>query len=231
MKKILLFIFLAGTVSMSYAQDSSKTKLKSKQVADLKLDDKQSKEVQQINRSFMKSSMDIRNNNALSQEDKRKQQETLNAERTGKIKSVLNADQFAQWQSNREKTMARAEAYKEKRHRKDGQKGTRGQNSEEMVKALGLTDTQDQELKNINKDFMTRAGALKNKADLTKEQRHAQMKSLNEERLGKIKTALGDEQYAKYDEWRKKEKAQYRSMKKKDGLQMKMKKKEATNNL
>lgn len=233
MKKILLFIFLAGTASMSFAQDSLRTKLKSKQAADLKLDDKQNKELQQINRSYMKSTLDIRKNEGLGKEDKTKQLEALNAERTSKIKSVLSPEQFSKWQENREKTMARAETYKEKRHKKEGRAGKhkRTDNSEEAVKALGLTDAQGQELKTINKDFVAKASGLRANTDLSKEQRHEQMKSLNAERLEKIKLALGNDRYMKYDEWRRKEKDRYKSMRKRDSIQMKMKKKDASDNL
>ncbi|WP_119078794.1 hypothetical protein [Chitinophaga alhagiae] len=229
MKKILLFMFLAGVTTMSYAQDSLRTKLKSKQVADLKLDEKQNKELQQINKSYIKSSQEVRTNTALSKEEKTKQLEALGAAREDKIKSVLNADQFEKWQNNRERTMARAEAYKAKRYKKDGRK--HGERGEDMVKALGLTDAQGQELKNINKDFMAKAGELRKNSSLSREQRHEQMKSLNSARLEKIKLALGNEQYQKYDEWRKKERDHYKSMRKKAGMETKMKKKEATDNL
>ncbi|WP_343703571.1 hypothetical protein, partial [Chitinophaga sp.] len=227
-KKILLFMFLAGVTTMGYAQDA-KTKLKSKQVADLKLDEKQDKELQQINRSYIKSAQEVRKNDALSKEEKTKQLEALSTARHDKIKSVLNAEQFDKWQNNREKTMARADAYKTKRHKKDGRR--HGERSEETAKALGLTDAQGQELQSINKDFMAKAGELRKNTSLTKEQRHEQMKSLNSARLEKIKLALGNDQYQKYDAWRKKEREHYKSMHKKAGMEMKMKKKDATDNL
>lgn len=225
MKKILLMLFLAGTVSAGFAQDSVKTKLKNRQAEDLKLSEKQTTELREINKSYMQRMQDLRKNEGLAKADKQKQLETLNTERTGKIKAVLSAEQFDKWQSNREKTMARAESYK---HKKDGRHGKGMPLNDDAVKALGLTDAQSAELKTINKDFMAKAGELRKKSELTKEQRHEQMKSLNTARLDKIKATLGNEKYQQYDAWAKQEKEKYKSMKKKDGMK---KKKGATENL
>ncbi|RPE09611.1 hypothetical protein EGT74_21780 [Chitinophaga lutea] len=227
MKQLLLLIFLAATtVSAGYAQDSAKTRLKNRQVQDLKLDENQGNQLRDINKSYMQSAQEIRKNEALSKEDRKKQLDALNTERAGRIKSVLSAEQFEKYQQNREKSMARADAYSEKRHKKEGR--GKGRPSEEMKQSLGLTDAQGQELQNINKDFMARMKELKNNESLSKEQRHEQLKSLNEARKDKIKLALGNETFQKYHDWHRKEMGHHKAMRKRDELR---KKKDTTDKL
>ncbi|MGX5819436.1 hypothetical protein ACWKWU_14630 [Chitinophaga lutea] len=226
MKKIALFIFLALAAHTGFAQDSLKTKWKDKQMADLKLDDKQSKDIREINKAYLDKMQGMRK---LNPDQKKAKLEALQADRDAKIKSVLNEEQYAKWQANREKSHARTAEYKTKQHRKEG--GKKLESREDAVKALGLTDAQGQQLKSINQEFMSKLKALRDQPELTKEKRQEQMKSLNEERLGKIKLALGDTQYQKYNQWREQERAQFKSMRKKNGMEEKMKKKEAADKL
>lgn len=194
MKQTLLLIFLAFAAHSGFAQDSARTKKYIRPNADLKLNEKQSQAMQDINKSYMESVQDIRKNKSLSREDQKTKLDALQTERSGKIKEVLDADQYAKWQQNREQTMARAGHYKHKAGRK-------GKRPHEMpAKELGFTDQQSQELKAINKEYMTKAMALKG---LDKEEKKAKIKALKDERQQKIKTALGDENYGKYEAWEK----------------------------
>ncbi len=219
MKQLFLIIFLAGAVSVGYAQDGAKSKVKTRQVEDLKLDEKQENQVRDINKSYMQSAQDIRKNEALSKEDRKKQLDALHTERVGKIKSVLSPEQFEKYQQNREKSMERADDYKEKRHKKEGR--GKGAPTEEMKKQVGLTDAQGQELQSINRDFMARMKELKNNESLSKEQRHEQLKSLNEARKDKIKLALGNETFQKYNDWHRREMGHHKAMRKRDDLRRK----------
>lgn len=202
MKRLLLLIFLTGAVHAGFAQE--KTKIKP--VEDLKLTEQQDKQVKDINRSYINSTQEIRKNKALSKADKKTKLDALGTDRTEKLKSVLDADQFAKWQSNRAST---GERFKDA-HRK----GMHKKNDAETLKEIGLSDADGEELKSINKDFKSKAVALKDNSGLSREQKQQEMKKLNDERLTRIKTTLGEEKYARYDEHRKKEREKIRSLRK-----------------
>lgn len=196
MKRILLLAFLAGSVSLGYAQ--------TKPAADLKLSEQQSKKLQDINKSFLSSTQEIRKSNTLSKEDKKAKLESLQADRTGQIKTVLDASQFEQWQKNQSANKEKMAGLMEKRKGKEGKKtGHVKDNSDETIKELGLTEKQGEDLKSINKEYAAKAKELKDKTDLTKEQKKEQVKALKAERSAKLKTSLGDAQYEKYEALRK----------------------------
>lgn len=200
MRQLLLLVFLAGSVSLGYAQ--------TKPAADLKLSEQQSKKVQDINKSFLSSTQQIRKNDALSKEDKKAKLETLQADRTGQIKTVLDAGQFEQWQKNQSANKQHMAGMMEKRKGKEGKKGQMKDHSDETIKALSLTEKQGADLKSINKDFATKAKELKDNKDLTKEQKKEQVKTLKAERSAKLKTSLGDAQYEKYEALKKENKGE-----------------------
>lgn len=190
-----------AAVSSGFAQEK-----KIKPLEDLKLTEQQDKQVKDINRAYINSTQDIRKDGALNKTDKKAKLDALKADRDEKLKSVLNADQFAKLQSNRAATGERM---------KDGRKkGLHKKNDAAALKEIGLSETEGQELKSINKDFKSKAVALRENSGMTKEQRHQEMKKLNDERLTRIKTTLGEEKYARYDQWKKKERDQIRAMRK-----------------
>ncbi len=196
MKKLLLLAFLAGSVSLGYAQ--------TKPANDLKLSEQQSQKLKDINKSFLASTQDIRKNDALSKEDKKAKIESLQADRTGQIKSVLDAGQFEQWQKNQSANKEKMADLMEKRKGKEGKKGAGGRDhSDATIKELGLTEKQGADLKSINKEYAGKAMELKNKTDLTKEEKKEQAKALKAERSAKLKASLGDAQYEKYEAMRK----------------------------
>lgn len=195
----MLFLIM-GAVSTGFAQE------KMKPLEDLKLTEHQDKQVKDINRAYINSTQEIRKDEALNKTDKKNKLDALKTERDEKLKSVLNADQFAKLQSNRAATGERM---------KDGRKkGMHKKNDAEALKEIGLSETEGQELKSINKDFRSKAVALRENSGMTKEQRQQEMKKLDDERLTRIKTTLGEEKYARYDEWKKKEREQIRVMRK-----------------
>lgn len=197
----MLFLIM-GAVSTGFAQE----KTKMKPLEDLKLTEQQDKQVKDINRTYINSTQEIRKNEALNKTDKKNKLDALKTERDEKLKSVLNADQFAKLQSNR---AASGELMKDGR-----KKGMHKKNDAEALKEIGLSETEGQELKSINKDFRSKAVALRENSGMTKEQRQQEMKKLDDERLTRIKTTLGEEKYARYDEWKKKEREQIRVMRK-----------------
>lgn len=200
MKKLLLLAFLAGSVSLGYAQ--------TKPSADLKLSEQQSRKLKDINKSFLNTAQDIRKNDALSEQDKKAKLESLQADRTGQIKSVLDAGQFEQWQKNQSANKEKMAGLMEKRKGKEGKKGAGRDHSDATIKELGLTEKQGADLKSINMEYAAKAKELKDKTDLTKEQKKEQAKALKAERSAKLKTSLGDAQYEKYEALRKEGKAE-----------------------
>lgn len=200
MKRLLLLIFLTGAVHAGFAQEKTKVK----PVEDLKLTEQQDKQVKDINRSYINSTREVWKDKALSKADKKTKLDALGADRSEKLKSVLDADQFAKWQSNR---ASAGERFKDARR-----KGMHKKNDAETLKEIGLSDADGEELKSINKDFKSKAVALKDNSGLSREQKQQEMKKLNDERLTKIKTTLGEEKYARYDEHRKKEREKIKSL-------------------
>ena len=217
MKQTLLLIFLVWAAHAGFAQDSAKTRIKTRPNADLKLNEKQTQAVQEINKTYMENDQDIRRNKNLSQADRKTKMDALQTERSGRLKEVLDAEQYAQWQQNRERMTARADRYKQRSARK-------GKSPRELpAKELGLTDGQQQELKAINKEFMTKAMALKG---LDKEEKRTKIKALKDERKQQIKTALGDESFRKYEAWEKE-----RARSRKEGMKERRKTPAPANNL
>lgn len=202
MKKLLLLAFFAGSVSLGYAQ--------TKPSNDLKLSEQQSQKLKDINKSFLNTAQDIRKNDALSKEDKKAKLESLQADRTGQIKSVLDAGQFEQWQKNQSANKEKMADLMEKRKGKEGKKGAgrMKDHSDATIKELGLTEKQGADLKSINMEYAAKAKELKDKTDLTQEQKKEQAKALKAERSAKLKTSLGDAQYEKYEALRKEAKGE-----------------------
>lgn len=197
MRQLLLLVFLAGSVSLGYAQ--------TKPAADLKLNEQQSKKLQDINKSFLSSTQQIRKDDALSKEDKKARLESLQADRTGQIKTVLDASQFEQWQKNQSANKEKMAGMMEKRK---GKGGKMKDHSNETIKALGLNEKQSADLTSINKEYGAKAKELRDNKDLTKEQKKEQAKALKAERSAKLKTSLGDAQYEKYEALKKEHKGE-----------------------
>ena len=72
-----------------------------------------------------------------------------------------------------------------------------------MQQELQLSPEQGKEMKGINKDFKSKAQAIKDDTNLTEEQRKTQLKSLNKERTEKVNTVLNPEQQKKMEAMKK----------------------------
>ncbi|WP_295118753.1 hypothetical protein [uncultured Chitinophaga sp.] len=201
MKRILIALIITSASTAAFAQDSTRThkrpmhEQRAKMQDDLKLDEKQSAQVKDINKEFMSSAQAIQKNKELSKEERKSKLEALDKERSGKLKTVMNDEQFTKWESNRAATRAKMEGYKEKRHDKMARgKGKRGDRPKQD---LGLNEEQSKQLKSINGDFHDKTVALRNNKDLSEDQRKAQFKQLREQRDSKLKATLSTEQYEK----------------------------------
>lgn len=70
---------------------------------------------------------------------------------------------------------------------------------EMLTKRLDLTPDQVTQVKAIDQDAMTQAQGLRSDTTISKEDRHAKMKSIHEAAMTKIRAVLNDEQKAKFD--------------------------------
>lgn len=66
------------------------------------------------------------------------------------------------------------------------------------MKSLNLNDEQKTNMKNINNEFQGKMKAIRTDKSLSKEQKMAQLKALNEEHNNKMKGLLSAEQYTKW---------------------------------
>jgi hypothetical protein len=204
MKKILIALIITSASTAAFAQDSARAhkrpmhEQRAKMQEDLKLDEKQSAQVKDINKEFMTSAQAVQKDKELSKEQRKSKLEALDKRRSDRFKTVMNKDQFAKWESNRAATRAKMEGYKEKRHDKMVKgKGKRGDRSKQD---LGLNEEQSKQLKSINGDFHDKALAIRNNKDLSEDQRKEQFKQLREQRDSKLKATLNAEQYEKIQE-------------------------------
>ncbi len=184
--------------------------------ADLKLTEQQTSQIRDINKTYIDGMKELRKNESLSKEDRKSQYEALQSARKDKLKTVLDKDQYAKWEEH-QKQFADRKGRHHGRQGKDGRMAhhKRHERSQEAVKALGLTEKQSADLKAINKEYMDKAMALK---EADKAERRGKMKSLRDERLEKVKLALGEEKFTQYNEWRQKERMQHKSGARKDGM-------------
>ncbi len=222
MKQFVWMVLLSGTVSLANAQEKPAPN------ADLKLSEQQTTQVRDINKTYIDGLKELRKNEALSKEDRKAKHDALSTSRKDQLKSVLDKDQYAKWEENQKRFAERKSRYHGKHGKKGefakgGKEGMRERRkghhdrSEAAVKALGLTEKQSVDLKAINKEYMTKAMALK---DADKAERREKFKSLHTERDAKVKLALGDEKFSQYNEWRQKERMQHRHSRK-DGMHKK----------
>lgn len=200
----------------AFAQDSTGLSRSHKQAKEsLHLSDKQTTDLKDINRSFISSAKDIRDNQSLSKEEKRTKLEALQNEREEKIKGALSAEQFSQWQQNKdmmkEKMAGRKKWNKEGKGEKFGQK---------VKEELGLTDEQHQQFKTLNEDFHTQVGSIRHNNELTAEQKQEQIGKLKDEHNGKVQQLLNPEQYEKYQQWVSKRQQRMKSMQRMEDRQL-----------
>lgn len=223
MKHFIWMVLLTGTVSLANAQDKPTAR------PDLKLTEQQTTKIRDINKTYIDGMKELRKNEALGKEDRKSKYEALQSTRKEQIKTVLDKEQFTQWEANQKQLADRKGRHhgkfgKEGKEGKDGKMARDGKRhhmrdrSEAAVKELGLSEKQSADLKAINKEYMSKAMALK---DADKTERRDKMKSLRDERTEKVKLALGEEKFGKYNEWREKERAHHKSGPRKDGMKKK----------
>jgi hypothetical protein len=109
MKKSIVFLGLMLVSSVIFAQrgdfdpQEAATRQTEKMKTELALNDTQYASVKSINEDFANKQKTLRDNTALSREDKMKQMKTLSTEKDEALKKVLTAEQNTKWEAHRAK--------------------------------------------------------------------------------------------------------------------------------
>ncbi|UYQ93729.1 hypothetical protein MKQ68_01260 [Chitinophaga horti] len=200
MKKILITLLIVAAGTTAFAQDSSRTGKKPMKhhrghsmQQDLQLSEQQTAKVQDINKDFMTSAKAVQKDDKLTKDEKRTKLAEISKVRSEKYKSVLSADQYSKWESNRAATKTKMDGFKGKRDHKTA----KGKHPEKMKQELGLNEEQSKQLKSIHGEFREKALAVRNNKDLSDTDRKTKFKELRKERDGKVKATLSAEQYEK----------------------------------
>lgn len=86
----------------------------------------------------------------------------------------------------------------------------REKHGERIKKELSLTDEQANKVKSINKDFSSKAFAVRKDSTLTKEAKREKMKSIHSEKEAALKKEMNDDQYKKYQALRREHAGKFR---------------------
>jgi Spy/CpxP family protein refolding chaperone len=200
-------IFFAGAAQ---AQDSTKHRQHDHAVKggqrfskEIGLTEAQKAEFKTQNEAFRTQAKAIRDNQALSQDQKKTQLETLRKQQHEKMQSILTAEQKEKLKASAKENKGKF-AGKEGREKGKGKrdlKGAKGmKNGPDVTKLkekLNLTDAQVSKIKANQTDFKSKADAIKSNAQLSEEQKKEQFKALAEQRKENIKSILTAEQLEK----------------------------------
>jgi len=110
MKRSVVFLGLMMASSIIFAQrkfdpQAAAAKQTERMKTELALNDEQYASVKSINEDFAGKQQALRDNSALSREDKMKQMKALGTEKNEALKKVLTADQNTKWEALRAKQM------------------------------------------------------------------------------------------------------------------------------
>ncbi|SCB84946.1 hypothetical protein GA0116948_101519 [Chitinophaga costaii] len=213
MKTLFTLALCVSLATAATAQDSTHTHQGrgDHRMTDLHLSNSQHEQLKAINKDFFTAAHALRTDSSLSKADRKTKFDALEADHQNKVKAVLSADQYAQWQQDMSK-------HKPGMHPggpggpggPDGTGGPGGpgdhrhdfgQMQEKMKEELGLTDTQSQQLATANKDFFKHMGELhKNSASSDSATRRTQFQTLRTNYESTVKGILNADQYAKWQQ-------------------------------
>ncbi|WP_143307740.1 hypothetical protein [Chitinophaga vietnamensis] len=200
----LLIICLIAAAANVHAQNPVNPKTPA-------LSDQQTSQIKEINATFIKAAQAVRTDKQLSADDKKTKLEELHFNREDKIKSVLTPDQYASWQ---QKHLAATSMMAEKQ----------AQNAQRLTPKtqdqLGITRAEAQQVKSINSNYKSQIKAIKTDNSLSREDRKMKIDSLHSQQNNELKTALGDEKYARYQAWNTDRKAREKELRKKQDRQL-----------
>lgn len=204
MKKYSMVLGLMMLSSIIFAQGHSvpkkqMTKQADKMRTELSLDDVQYKSIKSINSEYEGQYFKLRQDSAMTREEKQEQMKTLRLEKNEAFKKVLSAEQYAKWESNRS---AHAQKHRARMIKSDEDRARR------MQESLSLSEQQTAKIKTIDHEFGAKFHALRKDSTLAKADLHERARQLKEEYRIKTKSVLTDEQLKKWEaqqtEWKKK---------------------------
>lgn len=193
MKKLFLIIIALGALSLnSFAQvkrnvDSSQTRITSqehhrKSIQGLDLTKEQKIQMKEMNQNAKQQRESIKNNTALTQEQKMEQLKELKKNQKEKMSSILTPEQKQKFEKMKEK-------------RKDGKDGKKGDMKKgDQFKKLNLSQTQKDQMKTLREDGKKQKDAIKNDASLTQDQKTQKLKELMSSQKTKMQSILTPEQ-------------------------------------
>ena len=184
MKKLFAIAALSiGFAVAASAQDSTAIAHKrDKAKSELNLTKEQQSQMKSMQAEYKQKYMKLKADSSLTADQRKQQYKALHQEQQNKMKAILTPEQQSKLTEMKKQKISRA-----KQH----------------IKELNLSQDQQAQWKNINKEYKDKMMALKNDKTLNDQQRKDQFKSLNKERMDKVKGILNDDQKAKLAEFRK----------------------------
>lgn len=188
MRKVLLALAVMASISLaSYAQKGSHSNGWNRgafPTKELNLSEEQLQKIESINKSYRSQIMALRSDSTLSKEDKNAKRKSLVEEKQTAMNLVLTSEQQSKLKEYTQKRSLNR--YPVKGH------GTQKELTKvrNLYRDLNLTMEQQNQIKDLNKDFRTKTKelALKHRTDinniLTPEQQ-IQLKAANKERVGR----------------------------------------------
>lgn len=193
MKQILTTLTALLLMSAALmAQEKGRKDLKKQFQKDMNFSPAQQEQLKTMRQSMKEESKAIRNNAALSREDKKSKMKAIRERNQSSVKNILTPDQQAKWGQ-----------WAEKRRQFKKEQGARMQRKE-MAKNLNLSKEQKSRMKELNKGMREKSESIRNNKSLTDAQRKEQLNALRMERVKMSKDLLSPEQIKMMQETRKK---------------------------
>jgi periplasmic protein CpxP/Spy len=179
--------YIAGIIAFivtcpAFAQDGSKQAERLKK--ELQLTEQQFVSVKHTNEKFVKEITDIRNDETLSKESKRKKASLLKESRINEISSVLTAEQKTKWEQITAERREEKKKFKKQRR--------------EDLQALELTKDQKSRLKAEQQSFKAAVRDLKSSQTASKQEIKSKRLALKADHKENIKKILSEDQFAKW---------------------------------
>lgn len=202
MRKLIAVIIVFLTVSLGTAlgQEGKANGQKIEKLKmELNLSDEQTQELRLIFKEARKEIRDIKENEAISKEDKRSLIISAKDDSESKIQLVLTQEQMAKFNEV-------------KANRKKELRAKRQEKKEAVLDELGVSEEQKLEIRKIKDETKTNIKRIKSDSGLTEEEKKAQIKLHRNKAETKVQKVLTEEQYKalelKKREMRQKKKSQ-----------------------
>jgi Spy/CpxP family protein refolding chaperone len=188
MKKILTLaiIAIATTVSVQAQRNGAKAPKKCATKphnigAKLNLSADQKTQIKTINTNFKSQAQAVKNNDALTQGEAKKQLNTLQEQRKASMQNILTPEQ-------------KNKLEQEKEHAKNERQEKQKDRLEKMKNKLNLSEDQVAKFKAQQQATQQKVEEIKNNTSLTKQEQKEQIKALMQNRKDQVKELLTPEQ-------------------------------------